>query len=102
MRFCTRILEPSQKNALAYACNIIDQNEYISKYDGFVKRYETTKIELEKFQNKKHQRLSKRDAIGAFMFELSERDEVITVFDDRLFVSVVERVWWWSLGTVRN
>ena len=74
------------------ACNVIDQNEYITKYDGFVKRYETAKLKLEKLQNKKHQRLLKRDAIGAFMFELLERDEVITEFDERLFGIVVERL----------
>ena len=74
------------------ACNIIDQNEYISKYDNYVKRYESAKTKLEKLQNKKYQRLLKRDAIGAFMFALMEQDEVIKQFDERLFNSVVERV----------
>ncbi len=74
------------------SCNIVDQNEYISKYNGFVKRYETAKTKLYKLQKQKHQRLLKRDAIGAFMFELTERDEIITKFDERLFGIVVERV----------
>ena len=74
------------------ACNSIDQNEYITKYESYVKRYESAKTKLEKLQNKKYQRLLKRDAIGAFMFALIEHDEVITQFDERLFNTVVERV----------
>ena len=72
--------------------SLVDQNEYISKYDGFVKRYEIAKAKLEKLQKQKHQRLSKRDSIGAFIFEFMERDEVISEFDERLFNMVVERV----------
>jgi DNA invertase Pin-like site-specific DNA recombinase len=72
--------------------NSIDQNEYQSKYTGYVKRYETAKIKLEKLQEQRQQRLAKRDAIGAFMFELSERDEILTEFDERLWNVAVERV----------
>lgn len=74
------------------SCNIIDQNEYISKYDSYVKRYETAKAKLEKLQSQRQQRLAKHDSIGAFIFELSERDEVLTEFDEGLFILFVERV----------
>ena len=74
------------------SCNILGQNEYISKYDSYVKHYETAQAKLEKLQKQKHQRLLKRDAVGAFIFELMERDEVITEFDERLFFTLVERV----------
>ena len=74
------------------ATNAISQKEYVSKYDSLVKKYDGTTEKLINLQNKKHQRLAKRDAIGAFMFELMERDEVITEFDERLFNTVVERV----------
>ena len=86
------ISELTRKLVEDNACNVIDQHEYISKYDSFVKRYETAKLKLEKLYNKKHQRLTKRDSIGAFMFELMERNEVITEFDERLFNTVVERL----------
>lgn len=72
--------------------SLVDQNEYLNKYEAHVKRYETAKAKLENLQNKKRQRLSKRDAIGAFMFELMERAEVITEFNERLFGIVVEKV----------
>ncbi len=74
------------------SCNIIDQNDYISKYDSYVKRYETAKAKLEKLQSQRQQRLAKHDSIGAFMFELSEQDEVLNEFDERLFGIVVERI----------
>ena len=74
------------------ATNAISQEEYISKYDGLVKKYDGTTEKITKLQNEKHQRVSKRDVIGAFMFELMERDEIITEFDERIFGVVVERV----------
>ncbi len=72
--------------------NSMDQNEYQAKYNGYVKRYETAKIKLKKLQEQRQQRLAKRDAIGAFMFELRERDEILTEFDERLWNVAVERV----------
>jgi len=72
--------------------NVINQGEYLPKYEGLVQRYEKAKNKLEKLQSEKHQRLVKKDAIGAFMFELHERNDVITKFDERLFAVVVDRV----------
>lgn len=74
------------------ARSVIDQSEYISKYEGYVKRYETTKVKLEKFQQQRKARLAKSELIGGFMFELVERDETITQFDERLWNVVVESV----------
>jgi len=72
--------------------NAIDQSEYLSKYDGYIKHYETSKSKLEKLQNKRKTRIAKHDLIGGFMFELMERDVVISEFDERLFGVMVERV----------
>ena len=74
------------------ATNTISQEEYVVKYDSLVKKYNGTTEKLITLQNEKHHNLSKRDAIGAFIFGLMERDEVITEFDERLFGVVVERV----------
>ena len=74
------------------ARNVIEQSEYISKYDGYVIRYETAKVKLEKLQIQLRQRLEKRESIGAFMFELSERNEIVTEFDERMWNITVERV----------
>ena len=72
----------------------VDDNScnYISKYDSYVKRHGTAKAKLEKLQSQRQQRLAKHDSIGVFMFELSERDEVLNEFDERLFGIVVERI----------
>lgn len=72
--------------------NAINQGEYLPKYEGLVQRYKKATTNLEKLQSEKHQRLVNKDAIGAFMFELHERDDVITEFDERLFAVVVDRV----------
>ena len=86
------ITELTRKFVDDNSCNIIDQKDYISKYDSYVKRYEVAKVKLEKLQLQRQQRLAKHDSIGAFMFKLSERDEVINEFDERLFCIVVERI----------
>jgi len=74
------------------SCNVIDQNEYISKYEAHLKRYETSKFKLEKLQNQRNARIAKHDLIGGFMFELVECNEVISEFDEKLFGVVVKKV----------
>ena len=69
-----------------------NQEEYAARYNGYVERYETTKAKLEKLEQQREERMAKSEAIGGFMFELSERDEVITVFDDRLWLTIVDKV----------
>jgi len=86
------ISELTRKLIQDNATNAISQEEYVSKYHSLVKKYNGTTEKLIKLQNEKHQMLLKRDAIGAFMFELMERDGVITEFDERLFGVMVERV----------
>ena len=41
---------------------------------------------------RKTEREAKADQIGAFMFELAERDEPLTEFDDRLWLAVIDTV----------
>lgn len=55
-------------------------------------RYEGAKSRLETMLTRKAEREAKADQIGAFMFELAERDEPITEFDDRLWLAVIDTV----------
>ena len=47
---------------------------------------------MESLQNEKQARLHKAETIGAFIFELHEKDGVINAFDERLWYVVVESV----------
>lgn len=69
-----------------------DQTAYLERYNGLVERYEIAKAKIEKLQATKAQRESKAEDIGGFMFELAERGDPITEFDDRLWLTVIDTV----------
>ena len=64
----------------------------LERYNGLVERYEIAKAKIEKLQATKAQRESKAEDIGGFMFELAERGDPITEFDDRLWLTVIDTV----------
>ena len=74
------------------AQNAQDQDAYAERYNGLVERYEKTKAEVDELQRRKAERQAKAENIGAFMFELHERDAAITEFDDRLWLTTVDKV----------
>lgn len=61
-----------------------------SKYNGYEQCYEEVRKNVEKLQTQKEERQIQADSISAFMFELHELDEPITVFDDKLWLSVID------------
>lgn len=67
------------------------QEEYIARYNTLVKRYDVAKTKTEALQRKRTDRMAQADAMGGFMFELSERDEALTEFDDKLWIATVEK-----------
>ena len=67
------------------------QEEYTERYNGYVARYDAAKAKLDALQKEKAQRLVKSDAIGGFMFELSEYTETISEFNEGLWLAVVEK-----------
>lgn len=68
------------------------QEEYITRYKALVKRYDAAKTKAEALQRKRTDRMAQADAMGGFMFELSERDEALTEFDDKLWTAVIGKV----------
>ena len=66
--------------------------EFWEKYSTLEQRYEKAKSAVESLQNEKQARLHKAETIGAFIFELHERDGVINTFDERLWISAVKDV----------
>ena len=59
---------------------------------GYVARYDVAKAKLNTLQKEKGQRLAKAEAIGGFIFELSEYTEAITEFNEGLWLAVIEKV----------
>ncbi len=74
------------------AQNAQDQDAYTVRYNGLVERYEKTKAEVDELQRRRAERQAKAENIGAFMFELCERDTTMTEFDDRLWLTTVDKV----------
>lgn len=72
------------------AAEVIDQVEYKKRYDGLNDRYNITREKIEAMEKKKTSRIGEADKIGAFMFEMLERDEPLDTFDDRLWIAVID------------
>lgn len=67
------------------------QEEYATRYNGFVDRYEKTKAQLEQLRTIKAARETQAEAIGAFMFEVQELD-TLTDFDEKLWLTIIDTV----------
>lgn len=70
----------------------LNQEEYQSRYNALVQRYEKVKTKLAELISRKEAREEKADLIGAFMFGVMERDNPIAVFDDRLWLAAIDVV----------
>ncbi|MBR1810026.1 MAG: recombinase family protein [Clostridia bacterium] len=85
------IMALTKQSILENATVAQNQNAYLEKYSNFELRYEKLKSEAQKLEAKKAERKSKADAIGAFMFELSELNPIST-FDEKLWTVCVDLV----------
>lgn len=86
------VAELTRKAIAENSSSTLNQEEYLSRYNALVDRYEKAKARLEDLEAKKAVREAKADTIGAFMFELRERDEALTEFDDRLWLATIDTV----------
>ncbi len=68
-----------------------NQSEYGARYNGYVERYEAALTKLEELQREHALRQAKADAIGAFMFAISEQD-ALTAFDAKLWTATIRSV----------
>ena len=69
-----------------------DQEEYTERYNSYVDRYEKAKSRYDELKQKRENKLSKRKAIDRFIYDLSKRDELLTEFDNCLWLTVVDTV----------
>ena len=68
-----------------------NQSEYGTRYNGYVDRYEAAQNKLEELQREHALRQSKADAMGAFMFAISEQN-TLTDFDAKLWTATIRSV----------
>ena len=68
-----------------------NQEDYIARYNSFVERYEKATARFEQLCIIKTEREMQAEAIGAFMFEISELD-TLTDFDEKLWLTVIDTV----------
>lgn len=55
------------------------------------KVYEAAKTKAGALEQKRADRMARADAMDGFIFELAERDEVLTEFDDKLWIATIEK-----------
>lgn len=70
----------------------LGQKEYNARYNDYVERYKKEKARYEALDEERKTRELKGRSIDRFLQDISERDELITEFDNCLWLTVVERV----------
>lgn len=68
------------------------QEDFERRYNGLVRRFETAKAKLDSINAQRMERRAKADAIGGFLFAISEGEVCITEFDPRLWTATVDFV----------
>ena len=68
------------------------QEDFERRYNGLVRRFETAKAKLDSINAQRMERRAKADAIGGFLFAISEGEVCITEFDPRLWTATVDTV----------
>ena len=86
------VAELTRKCVEEHASTTMSQDEFTQRYNGYVQRYETAKARLETLQAQRLERQAKADAIGGFLFAVTEGEDFITDFDPRLWTATVDSV----------
>ena len=71
---------------------VMNQDEYNKKYDSYTEKYEKIKSELPKLEDKKQNLKVRTDKIKIFIDNLKNHNEVMSVFDEKLWYVMVDKV----------
>jgi len=74
------------------AHSAVIEDDYWEKYKGLEERYERLGAEITKLTEERTEKRRKADVIGAFMFELKEREDAIEEFDARMWTMMIDSV----------
>ncbi len=75
-----------------------DQEEFWRRYEAYESRINELASELDGMKATRLKRIHEAEIIGAFMFELYERDGIIEDFDERLWVTCIDIVTVYKTG----
>ena len=86
------VVELINKCVAENARKAMDQEEYQRQYSSYNARYEGIRKKLDKLKNKRLERLAKMTSIRCFMDNLSQQEDIITIFDEELWYTTVDVV----------
>ena len=86
------VSELLRKSLMESAQTAVDAVEFEEQSKTFENRYDELAERLRSLEEKRTARQAKADAIGGFLFEISEMDEYISKFDPRLWIILVDTV----------
>ncbi|MCR4615608.1 MAG: recombinase family protein [Clostridiales bacterium] len=70
----------------------LDQDEYNTRYNGYVGRYEAAKRQFDRLSNERQNKIAKAKAIDRFIHTVRSRDGLLKEFDPHLWIATVEEV----------
>ncbi len=74
------------------AVTALDQEEYNCRYDDLISRFESLQAKQTALQKQRAERERKADALDAFLFELTEMDDLDVEFSPRRWNAIVDHV----------
>lgn len=74
------------------ANSVLNQIEYEERYNALTEKYESIKKGIEEINEKRLERGTKQENIVEFMKKLELREELITDFDEEIWIGTVEKV----------
>ncbi|MCX4292056.1 MAG: hypothetical protein OSJ36_09745 [Odoribacter sp.] len=69
-----------------------DQDEFWAEYNPLDERAKKADARIQELMAQRTQRMQKAETIGAFMFEMHERDEAVEEFNNKLWFMTVDKV----------
>ncbi len=69
-----------------------DQDQYKSRYDDLISRFESLQAKQSALQKERAERERKADALDTFLFELTELDELDIEFSPQRWNAIVDHV----------
>lgn len=86
------VSELTRKHIMENSQTAQNQDEYNAHYNALVERYEKLQKKSFSLQKQKEERLAKRDLIGRFILELSKCKELLTEFNEQLWIAAIDKV----------
>ena len=75
-----------------------DQNEYTTRYNGYVERYESTQARIQELEKKKAERKEKYDAFESFITAFASQEKSLTEFDEGMWCLLLDMVTMYASG----